>query len=199
MGEPAVFKNATRGKKLALTILAVVLLTAGATALLWEFVLSPRAAFRRFVMHPIPRSVRNIKADHWQLFTRSERMYQGVDGHDYVLRFDISRDDLSRIIEARGLKIEPWERVECREGMIRGGGTFIKLYRGPNDPTEEEDPLYPVRPRPSWYDLDSWEDSPGNCAAVKDEHRHGCTDTVFLLYNDQLGSAFFVRDETSGF
>ncbi len=58
--------------------------------------LEPTEVFKTYVLDPIPDSVTNIKADQPRWFR----------GYIYVLKFNINRDDLTKIIESR-----PFERA----------------------------------------------------------------------------------------
>jgi hypothetical protein len=51
---------------------------------------------------------------------------------------------------------------------------------------------------PSWFDLDKWTDSDAYWAG-EDDPAEGWQDASVLIYNEQLGSAFLVKWERSGF
>jgi hypothetical protein len=198
------FRNTTRAQRLAIVFFLLLLVAIVATLMAWEFLLGPRAAFRRLVLHPIPASVRNIKTDRCQLSTRADRLYRGRDEHAYVLRFDVSEEDLSRIIAGHGLEIESWQHMECYKGEISWPPWRIKLYRAP-DPNDDKDYLYPGCPRRSWFDLDSWfdlanwEGEPRLRVAVDYRLANGYEELTLLCYNEHLAGAFFIKWESSEF
>jgi hypothetical protein len=202
-GEPAVLKNATRGKKLALTILCALLAAGGGTFLAWELLLGPRATFRRLVIRPIPHSVRNIKVDRCQLSTRRERLYYRRENHAFVLRFDIDKEDFSQIVAARGFRLLSWRSVQCYEGTVvfgdRDGTRDLKLYKGTLDVDEGGNPIDVGLRRPGWFDLDTWEGRFGGYRAGKDLPNEGWLDLSVLFYNEQLGSAFLIKWEKTGY
>jgi hypothetical protein len=198
------FSNATRVNRFVIVSFVLLLLVIVGALVAWEFALGPRAAFRRLVVDRIPHSVRNIKVDRCQLSTRTDRLYSAVDVHAHVLRFDIGEDDVSRIIAEHGLRTVGWEKVQSYEGEIICHPWMIKLYMS-RDPNEDKDAMYPGCPRPSWFDLDSWFDLPNwqgeprLRTALNWRASNGYEELTFLYYNEQLGSAFFIKWESSEF
>jgi hypothetical protein len=197
------FEKETCVKKLP--VVGLVLLTVGMAGafLAWEFAFSPRAAFRRYVVHPIPRSVRNIRVDHTWKTPLSSRLQSYLRRSVFVLRFDISKEDLQRILGSREFRV-------CKSCSCTEGGTVkyvitrisYTTFRGHDEINTSNEPMYiylwPVgRPVPSWFDLDKWTE-PNGYMAGQDYMSPGWVDVSLLVYNEQLGSAYMIKYEASG-
>ncbi len=101
-----------------------------------------------------------------------------------MLRFDIGKDDLLRIVEARGFK--PFDHVWCYEGT---------LYYGSDARAASTIALYgPDREAPSWFDLnsDNWPYCDAYLLGETDRYS-GLADASFLLYREQLGRAYLIK------
>ena len=53
----------------------------------------PVSHFKRYILDPIPKSVKNIKIDQTSMF----------NGYSYLFGFDIAREDINLIIESKSL------------------------------------------------------------------------------------------------
>jgi hypothetical protein len=181
-------RRGARAKKFLTMGSLLLLLTAGASAVLMGMCVSPRASFKRFVIRPIPQSVRNIKADRCQISTLQDR-FDGYQEHAVVLRFEIRREDLFRIVAARRFKA--WDSLKdalwCCEGKIQ-------FDHPESHATRRGIELYtPERQAPSWFDLDAdnWSHCDAYVQGQYDEFR-GWADASFLFYNEELGSAYLL-------
>lgn len=148
-------------------------------------VFTPRL-FERIVTYPIPESVHKITADRCQISSLLERL-DGFRGYAYVLRFDISRDDLSQIIVRRGFK--PWENVQYSHGILR--------YKDPNGYNTNVELYVHGRSEPTWFDLAEWRDF--RTYYVGEEGVNlSWVDVDLLLYNEQLACAYLVKHKVTG-
>ncbi len=136
--------------------------------------------FRRFVVQPIPGSVHRIEADHCQM-SHLIGLY-GSREHAYVLRFLITREDLSHLIAAR--KFKQWEAAQYSKGVLRFK-TTDKYYMDIELYTEG-------RPQPGWFDLAKW-DAWETYYVGEDNVGLSWLDANLLLYNERLGSACYIK------
>jgi hypothetical protein len=169
----------------------ILLFMAGATTLALRFFVRPRLAFERHVIRPIPRSVRNIRADVYQGATFWARL-RGYQEHVSVVRFDISREDLLQVVGARGFQscenpsYSDYVRVFYPEMPREARVLSINLYSGKH-----------VEP-PSWFDLEKWKHADMESYFTGRYASSGTVDISFLIYNRQLGSAYLIRWERKG-
>jgi hypothetical protein len=167
-------------KSRKLLVVLVVLLLCGMMFLIYKVLLKPKPSelFLRYVLDPIPASVKNIKADQCGAFR----------GYEYVFRFDINRTDLDLIIKSR--PFSEAQNIICQGGIIYWEWKFTHF-------TDKYDSrgfhVYDERRKPSWYTLESWEE-PETYALVKEDKVNGVDteDIQVLVYNAKLGQAFFI-------
>jgi hypothetical protein len=179
--------------------LVAIAVAAAATALAWEFFFSPRASFRHLVIHPIRRSVRNIKVDRQSRFSLWARLC-GFSEDFYVVRCDISKEDLMQIVQARGF--EPCEDLKFADNRLtytrvkeRHSVAIGRLHAAWGGGHSQA--LYDTQQPPSWFDLGKWTDSEAYLIE-RDTGRSDCEDLALLIYSKQVGSAYFIRwDVTS--
>jgi hypothetical protein len=162
----------------------VLLVTVGATIIAMRSSIGAPALFRRLVIRPIPKSVQNMRLDRVQMATFGARLH-GYRSRAYVLRFDISREDLSQIVATRGF--EPWDNPTYTDGVLKyktTKGSFASMY------------LYwpKLRPAPNWFDLEAWTGFETYFIG-QDQLILGRADVSLLLYDEQLGSAYLVKWE----
>lgn len=174
-------------RKSGFTAIALVtlILAAGATGLAIRACHDARGAFRRLVMCPVPPSVEDVKMDRCRASSSGQHL-DGIQEDAVVLRFDISKDDVARIVAARGFKPLTY-KMWCYEGTVtyeepeaRIGGSFA-LYT-------------PEHHAPRWFDLDheNWADFDAYWLGDQDKAR-GAADMSFLFYKEQFGRAYLVR------
>jgi hypothetical protein len=174
-----------RAIRFIVTILGL-LLAAGALTLATVPRMNGRLLFRRLLVHPIPRSVQHIKTDSCQISSLVDRL-DGFREHAFVLRFEVNREDLSRIIAARGFK--RWEDAKYSEGILRYKSsdqflTSIKLYNMRRQP-------------PNWFDLEQWTKFETYFVG-KDETGLWTVDVSLLLYDEQRGCAYVIKWDMTG-
>jgi len=161
----------------------VILLAAGALVGL-SLKSSRTSLFEKLVISPIPESVHGIKIDQRYSFWR--RLTSSGELSTYLLRFDISRGDLDRVIAFRSLT--EWPSVEYTFGGV--------YYRLPNG-KKKDIHLYWSRQRPRWFDLHEWKSFTayyaGDEGGAKSWRR-----VRLLLYNERLGRAYFVKHDITG-
>ena len=151
-------------------------------------------AFGRHVLSPIPKSVTNIKADQPGKFLL----------HIYTFRFNISREDLSPLINS-GPFIRIWN-VRYKNGCIDWGwdrsaplgmskiGHSMPLYGAGSDSSRE----------PAWFKPGRWKNpeaygfyQAGNLTNIQAlEHgrwKSNVRVTIkILLYNEKEGEAYYI-------
>jgi hypothetical protein len=163
--------------KLARVAFLGLLLAAGGTILAMRSFPGTRASFTDLVTRPIPRSVRNIKMDRCQISSLRDR-WNGYREHAIILRFEIGRDDLLGIIEARGF-------------TPVGGGSYMSEILAPiGDHWEIKLPDQVHYRAPSWFDLAKW-CHPETYTLEEDDSMN----MSILFYNEQLGCAHLIRWE----
>jgi len=146
---------------------------------------SPADLFQRIVIHPIPDSVQAIEADVCHQSSLKDRL-TGWRHHEYLLRFDISKEDISNVLTSGSFRELGF--VGYNSGVLvlgvtnRDAGHFV-LYE-----TEEEEP--------AWFDLEQWKDTK---AWIAEEERKGSWYKAHVvLYSEHLGRAYFLEYETTG-
>ena len=182
----------------ALLLLLVVCII----GLVWFFGRKPRGtpekeaseAFRRYVLSPIPKSVTNIKADQPGKFLV----------HIYTFRFNISREDLSPLINS-GPFIRIWN-VRYKNGCIDWGwdrsGPLGMAKVGHNLPLYR--PAWEAPREPAWFKPGKWKNPEAygfyeagnltNIQALEHDWRNAIVrETIkLLLYSEKEGEAYFV-------
>ncbi len=174
-----------RATKFVVIILAL-LLAVGALAFAIVPRLNGRLLFKRLVVHPIPPSVQQIKADSCRISSLLDRL-DGFREYAFVLRFKVNREDLSQIIAARGFK--RWEDAKCSEGTLQYKSsdqflTSIKLYNMRRQP-------------PNWFDLEQWTKFETYFVG-KDETGLWTIDVSLLLYDERRGCAYMIKWDMTG-
>lgn len=134
--------------------------------------------FTKVVGSRIPQSVHAIKTDRWRALGRQT----------YVLRFDITEEDLLTIARTGHFTKLGYIDVESYDGGICYGMTFsrgnVLILYGTS------------RRQPPWFDLDEWEDV---VAYVVERELEESRYTVrLLLYSERRGAAYFIEDEVKG-
>ena len=146
---------------------------------------SPADLFQRIVIHPIPDSVQAIEADVCHQSSLKDRL-TGWRQHEYLLRFDISKEDISSVLTSGSFSELGF--VGYNSGVLvlgvtnRDVGHFV-LYE-----TEEEEP--------AWFDLEQWKDTKAWIA--EDELKGSWYKAHVVLYSEHLGRAYFLEYETTG-
>ena len=138
-------------------------------------ILLPAEIFRDYILYPIPESVTNIRVDQPKKYS----------GYRYILRFNIKKSDLGRLIDSGPLK-RVWN-VKYKNGCLDWAwntlnghtlnGVTITVYdtKGSHEP--------------EWFKLEQW-DNPEAYAFVEDVN--GCSNTKILIYNEKKGEAYFI-------
>ena len=178
-------KSASAHRRLVIAF-SVLVFVAGGMFLIASPLGGARATFASQVIRPIPQSVQNIKMDRCPITPFMSR-FQGTWERALVVRFDVSKEDLSRIVVTHGFM--PWVTVECTSGTLRykttdGSVTDIRLYRERH------------RRSPSWFDLEKWRDAETYFVGQATPDGHS-VDVSLLVYNDQVGSAYFIRRQVT--
>ncbi len=153
---------------LAVLILAILM------AVLVVKILLPFWLFRKVVLNHIPASVRNIKS--------SQDLWFGE--HKYVLRFHISKEDLSLILKSRRFKKISY--VKYNDGLLDYGEVqnilnsffLYDTYRG--------------KSTPRWFRLGEWKNFK---AYVEERIESGFESVHILLYNEGQGESYFIDYE----
>jgi hypothetical protein len=154
----------------------------------------PEKLFSQYVLSPIPKSVKNIRAD----------KPKNIGGYRYTFRFNISRDDIALITDSRPF-VRVWN-VEYKNGDIWWSwdqeGPFGIIIHNTNaicyDHTHE----------PGWFKPGQWDNPEAyvfekvgnfiNAEAYKSKYP-GPMDQRVLLYNENESEAYFIIMYTEGF
>jgi len=153
-------------------LLLIIVMTLGCIVVLLDL-LQPNdagpALFRQYVLNPIPPSVAEIRVDH----------ARKIFGYGYTFRFKIARADVTAIVGSR-----PYRRVQNVE--YESGG---RLHFEWSPTSWREMAVYPSgKGKPAWFTPDSWQ----NPEAYAYEERAEKATTYVLLYNEQVGEAYFL-------
>ena len=134
--------------------------------------------FRKYVHSPIPKSVSRIKVD--KPF--------GHGGYEYVFRFKIKREDFESLRKSRSLR-----KINIKGYIIDGKGiSWVWEDMVPSSGKEGGVgmPIYSGMHVPSWYDLPTWDNPEAFAIHKEDENKN--TYIQILLYNNELGQAYFI-------
>ncbi len=151
----------------------------------------PSEVFRQHIMDPIPESVTNIKADRPSV----------IGAYKYVLRFNISRNDLDSIINSR-----PFQRVWNVKydngyldwGWDRSGPLGIPKYGGSMIVYDRKGPREPGWFRPKLgdnaevYAFEKVGDRVNTQIFDYEPKVYDRHDTQVLIYNEKEGEAYFI-------
>ena len=163
-------------RKLRYYILALLISLVVAAILVVKLLLPPWW-FRKIVLNPIPASVRVIGTD----------QSLGVNGHKYVLRFDINKADLSLILNSKGFKEIAY--FEYDGGLLTYGESqnvtrgfhLYETYRGES--------------APRWFKLGDWDSFK---PYLVEREKPGFDRMCLLLYDEERGEAYFIEHESRG-
>lgn len=137
------------------------------------------------MISPIPKSVHRIEVD--QVYSLSRRLTATGEYSLYVFRFDIGSEDVERIITSNAMTEWPNVRYDF-------GGLYYTTLNG----AEIDIHLYSVtRPKPNWFDLPKWKSF--TTYYWGDEGTGNSWERArLLLYNKQLGRAYFIKKDITG-
>lgn len=124
--------------------------------------------FKKYILDPIPKSVKNIKVD------QTIRYY----GYGYLFGFDINREDLNLIINSKSLK------KITHVGYSNG---YLNLEYN-NDPGGIILPVYGNMKAAQWFDPESWINP--DCYSYIKMINHQ-NDFRILLFNAEENKAYF--------
>ena len=168
----------------SLVLLSLLVLLAAGGLLGLGLRSSRTSLFEQLVISPIPESVRNIEVD--QRYSLWRRVQSSGELSTYLLKFDISRGDVEKIIAFASLT--EWPSVE-----YTFGGVYYRLPNGEKTDIH----LYWSRERPQWFDLPEWKSFKAYYAGDEGGTKSWCR-VRLLLYNEQLGRAYFVKHDITG-
>ncbi len=176
----------TRNKRLSIVLAFSICV--GAVLLVAIFGLRTKSAtgslFERVVIQPIPRSVKNIHV------ARPRNSLVDSGARTYVLRFDIAKEDVSKIL--RSDTFTELDRVEYAFGVLH----YAVVADGTVQAAGIE--LYETawRRAPSWFGLPQWTSFE---AYIAEKETSGSRYKARLLfYNEEVGVAYFVEHEVTG-
>lgn len=174
----------TRMKKVTVALAACSSIL-GLTIVLLLPSVNAGATFRRYVLCPIPESVKHIEIGRCQRATLWLRLH-GWRDQAVVLGFDINREDLLRIVAARGFKLDERSGYADDSHWYSTGGysaRFDDLFRRGR-----------TREAPDWFDLPMWT---GAEIYILGSHTSAGAriDVSYLLFNERLGRAFLIWRE----
>ncbi len=139
--------------------------------------------FREYILDPIPGSVTDIKVD--QPKTHG--------GYGYVFRFALNRADLELIRQSGPLR-ETEDIISDDTGLLWTWKDWESTETSGERAVAFS--MYALAPSPSWYDLSAWENP--EAYALRQEDKEENTDIQVLLYNDELGQAYFITFHYDG-
>jgi len=170
-------------------IIACVALAIALAGAVWLRPPLKNRVFERYIWHPVPESVADIR-----LYTRKE-----LGRSTRILRFHISESDIRVVVESRAYRKFDWAKLQS--GSLFWGD-FGSDYPGdkhvpPENPYSAVNmSQMPVNQNgeelPSWFDLADW---PGAKVYVLEDRRQRSTqpDICVLLFNRALNEAYFLR------
>lgn len=169
----------------SVALLCLVILLAAGALLGLALRSSQTTLFEQLVTSPIPESVHSIEVD--QKYSLWRRLDWSGELSLYVLRFDINREDLEKIITSCSLA--EWPSVEYRYGSL--------YYKLPNGEEATVGLHWYRRQRPRLFDLPEWKGFEAYYAGDEGGTKSWCRARL-LLYNEQLGRAYFVKHDVTG-
>ncbi len=171
--------HATRSHRwLLLALFIVALLACGGGVLLGVLragrAVRPAELFRRHILDPIRHSVARIRAD----------QTKDAFGYGYAFRFAISRTDLGLILGSR--PFQKVVRLRYRDKILSWDWKTAERETGSGMGM----PVYGLRQHvPAWFTPEQWPDPEAYAIFDRGE---GATDVRVLLYNEEVGEAYFI-------
>lgn len=132
--------------------------------------LDPDVHFKKYILDPIPKSVKNINVDQTMIYY----------GYAYLLGFDINKEDLKLIIDSNSLT--PAILIDYAAGSLNLEYHY-KDYVGMRIPVYE----YDQKPA-SWFHLELWKDPDCYCYIT---FINGQNDYRILLFNKEENKAYY--------
>jgi len=145
-------------------------------------------AFRIYVVKPIPKSVKNIRADQPKNF----------GGYRYTFRFDIDREDLNLITDT--VSFEKVWNIEYKDGRLRWGwgrpGGLLNLSKAYSGM-----PCYDHTREPAWFKLGKvknpeayayWREGYLINTEMFGKKSQGSTEIRVLIYDKDESEAYYV-------
>jgi len=129
-------------------------------------------SFKRFVIEPIPASVKDMKKD----------LMFNFGGHIYVLNFKISNKDLNLILTSK-----PFEKVNF---IGYEDDTLEWRKSGYGKHTFPIYPNYNERKPPPWFNLHLWKSPAMYEANISSGHEQ------YLIYESQIEEVYFIDYST---
>jgi hypothetical protein len=134
----------------------------------------PSSLFRRYVLDPIPPSVKEIRTN----------QTKALSGYGYTFRFKINKADLGRIINSR--RFNKVTEVDYHEGILscRWNPTLKDSTSGLT--------MYVYPPgiyKPNWFTLETWNNP--EAYAIYEVKKYQRNMWV-LVYNEHVGEAYFI-------
>jgi hypothetical protein len=127
----------------------------------------PVSHFKRYILDPIPKSVKNIKIDQTSMF----------NGYAYLFGFDIEREDVNLIIESNSLTKKT---VRYSNGYfdVDNVGRYNRISLI----------VYGSRKQAEWFNPELWT-NPDAYVYYKRIDTHA--DSQILLFNEEENKAYF--------
>jgi hypothetical protein len=181
-----------RRHKLLLVLPVVLLILAAASVLLTKRKPSAEALFKQVVIDPIPESVKDIKAS-----IPLDKRERGHTEHTYILRFAISREDLSKIITS-GNFVEQKIIYKATDQDLHLLNLSLDYIVPNSNVVWPGVTLYATnRDVPDWFDLPQWNGFKAYYTGTEQPVDMYVKAHV-LLYNERLGRAYFIDQEVIG-
>ena len=134
----------------------------------YTFKLDPEEHFKKYILDPIPKSVKNIKVD----------QTSSIYGYAYLFGFDIDKEDLKLIIDSKSLTTTTY--IGYSDGYFHvenyGGYKMISLL------------VYGNRKQAKWFHPESWKNPDCYCYITSINHQN---DRRILLFNKEENKAYF--------
>jgi hypothetical protein len=130
----------------------------------------PQEHFKKYILDPIPKSVKNINVDETKIFCE----------YAYLFGFDINKEDLKLIIDSKSLT--PAKLIDYTAGSFNLDYHY-KDYEGMSIP------VYGYNQKPaSWFHLELWKNSDCYCYITEINNQN---DRRILLFNKEENKAYF--------
>jgi len=181
-----------RRHKVLLVLSMVLLILAAASVLPTKRKPSAEALFKQVVIDPIPQSVKDIKAS-----IPLDKRERGRAEHTYILRFDVSREGVLKIVASRSFVEQTIIYTTIEQRLYLSNLSLD--YIGPDSNVVWPGVmLYATsRDMPDWFDLPQWKGFTAHYAGTQ-RPIDNYIKTHVLLYNEHLGRAYFVDREVIG-